>query len=79
MISVLSFFEASQEQKISILNALLDQCEIEPDARKECGYFGIKQPECEGKGCCWRPLEKGSKAPWCFFPAAKGKRLPCLD
>ena len=34
--------------------------------------MGIKQPECEGKGCCWRPLENGSKAPWCFFPAKKG-------
>ena len=34
--------------------------------------MGIKQPECEGKGCCWRPLKDGSKAPWCFFPAKKG-------
>ena len=34
--------------------------------------MGIKQPGCETKGCCWRPLENGSKAPWCFFPAAKG-------
>ena len=50
-----------------------DQCEIDPNKRKECGYFGIKQPECEGKGCCWRPLAKGSKAPWCFFPAKKGE------
>ena len=50
----------------------IDQCEVEPDSRKECGYMGIKQPECEGKGCCWRPLENGSKAPWCFFPAKKG-------
>ena len=46
---------------------------MEPDSRKECGYYGIKQPECEGKGCCWRPLENGSKAPWCFFPAKKGR------
>ena len=35
--------------------------------------MGIKQPECESKGCCWSPLENGSKAPWCFFPAKKGK------
>ena len=53
-------------------NLNLDQCDIEPDARKECGYMGIKQPECESKGCCWSPLENGSKAPWCFFPAKKG-------
>ena len=36
--------------------------------------MGIKQPECEGKGCCWKPLEDGSKAPWCFFPAKKGMK-----
>ena len=35
--------------------------------------MGIKQPECESKGCCWSPLENGSKAPWCFFPAKKGQ------
>ena len=58
-----------------IINKLCvsDQCDIEPKARKECGYYGIKQPECESKGCCWSPLENGSKAPWCFFPAKKGK------
>ena len=54
---------------------ILDQCEVDPDARKECGFMGIKQPGCEAKGCCWRPLENGSKAPWCFFPAAKGKKI----
>uniref|UniRef100_A0A7M5XGX1 P-type domain-containing protein n=1 Tax=Clytia hemisphaerica TaxID=252671 RepID=A0A7M5XGX1_9CNID len=48
-----------------------EQCDIESKARKECGYFGIKKPECEGKGCCWKPLENGSKAPWCFYPAKK--------
>ena len=63
-------------------NLNLDKCDIEPDARKECGYMGIKQPECESKGCCWSPLENGSKAPWCFFPAKKGEfkkyRLYCI-
>ena len=52
---------------------LLEQCQIDGDQRKECGYMGIKQPECEGKGCCWRPLEEGSSGPWCFFPAKKGE------
>ena len=61
-----------RKQNLEILNLNLDQCDIEPDARKECGYMGIKQPECESKGCCWSPLENGSKAPWCFFPAKKG-------
>ena len=65
-------FQRNNFMIILIVNSL-DQCDVEPKARKECGYMGIKQPECESKGCCWSPLENGSKAPWCFFPAKKGK------
>eukprot|EP01136_Pigoraptor_vietnamica_P014105 Opistho-1_new@55911 len=32
--------------------------------RVDCGYVGIQQAECEGKGCCWSPTQDGS--PWCF-------------
>lgn len=48
-------------------------------ARQECGYMGIKQPECESKGCCWKPLQKGSKAPWCYKPGnqTKNKNNSC--
>ncbi|GFR40789.1 hypothetical protein Agub_g1405, partial [Astrephomene gubernaculifera] len=24
-------------------------------SRSDCGYYGIQQAECEGKGCCWSP------------------------
>ncbi|GMH45019.1 hypothetical protein BSKO_12976 [Bryopsis sp. KO-2023] len=34
------------------------------DERIDCGYYGINQGECEGKGCCWVP----GRGPWCFFP-----------
>ena len=36
--------------------------------RKECGFMGINKKQCEAKKCCWRPLGKGSKEPWCFHP-----------
>lgn len=32
------------------------------------GYVGIKQDECEGRGCCWSPKE-GDK--WCFLTKKK--------
>ena len=31
--------------------------------RTDCGFSGIDQAGCEGKGCCWSP---GTGA-WCFF------------
>ena len=49
------------------------------NARKECGYMGIKQPECESKGCCWKPLGKGSKAPWCYNPGKITRQSQALD
>lgn len=33
----------------------------------ESGYYGIKEAECEEKGCCWSPLEEDSVEPWCFY------------
>jgi glucoamylase len=30
----------------------------------DCGYSGIDQTTCEGKGCCWNEATDGS--PWCF-------------
>ena len=33
--------------------------------RRRAGYVGVQQAECEGKGCCWAPLEG---APWCYKP-----------
>ena len=33
--------------------------------RKECGFPGIKQEECEKKSCCWKESTV-DKVPWCF-------------
>ena len=49
------------------------QCQMTVTARQECGYMGIKQPERESKGCCWKPLQKGSKAPGCYKPGKRTK------
>ncbi|RKO86268.1 heme peroxidase [Blyttiomyces helicus] len=36
--------------------------------RKDCGFVGIHQPQCEAKGCCWSPVSPNPKnIPWCFF------------
>ena len=33
--------------------------------RKECGYGGIDQAECEQKNCCWKESTIPN-VPWCF-------------
>eukprot|EP00118_Oscarella_pearsei_P028778 m.2900 g.2900 ORF g.2900 m.2900 type:complete len:913 (+) comp8961_c0_seq1:1487-4225(+) len=38
----------------------------EAGIRRDCGYVGIQQPECNSKGCCWHPTQDHS--PWCFHP-----------
>jgi glucoamylase len=53
--------------------AFSQTCEVQEDLRTDCGYVGINQQQCEGKGCCWKPAGSGS-VPWCFF---KGGASPC--
>ncbi|KAL4423393.1 hypothetical protein ABPG77_004324 [Micractinium sp. CCAP 211/92] len=42
--------------------------------RVDCGYMGMSQAECEGKGCCWAPAQFDGAPhvdlPWCFTPNA---------
>jgi hypothetical protein len=41
---------------VCLLGACLnDSCEMSLDERVDCGYCGINQQQCEGKGCCWMP------------------------
>jgi len=36
--------------------------------RPDCGYNGIPESECEGKGCCWDPIDPNpGNVPWCFY------------
>jgi len=34
--------------------------------KNDCGYMGINQLECEGKGCMWCPSYESSSDPWCI-------------
>ena len=48
------------------------QCNISnSNDRKECGYYGIKDHECHTRGCCWSPLPRGQKGPWCYESPSK--------
>jgi glucoamylase len=47
---------------------------VSGDARLDCGFDGITESECEGKGCCWNPSASSEfgytdNYPWCFFKA----------
>eukprot|EP00475_Leptophrys_vorax_P036702 TRINITY_DN6246_c0_g1_i1.p1 TRINITY_DN6246_c0_g1~~TRINITY_DN6246_c0_g1_i1.p1 ORF type:complete len:932 (-),score=235.95 TRINITY_DN6246_c0_g1_i1:106-2901(-) len=39
--------------------------------RRDCGYYGINQEQCESRNCCWSPTQV-SGAPWCFFSNGAG-------
>lgn len=36
---------------------------------KDCGYYGISQPECEERNCYWKPVDDGGETPWCTYKA----------
>mmetsp|Transcript_33419 Transcript_33419/g.93798 ORF Transcript_33419/g.93798 Transcript_33419/m.93798 type:complete len:571 (+) Transcript_33419:58-1770(+) len=45
------------------------QCDSNATDREDCGYSGIDEDECEGKGCCWEPVSPNpNNEPWCFYP-----------
>ena len=37
----------------------------DPYQRAECGFYGINQTVCNGKGCCYDNTVGGG-VPWCF-------------
>lgn len=41
----------------SLLTALgsTASCDLASSQKRDCGYMGINQAQCEAKGCCWRP------------------------
>lgn len=42
-----------------------------PSTRTDCGFNGITQAQCEGKGCCWLPVSPNpTSVPWCYTPPA---------
>eukprot|EP00971_Amphidinium_carterae_P043755 861237-Amphidinium_carterae.1 len=42
-------------------------CNVDDEVREECGWLGIDEETCAGRGCCWRPTgEVDGPIPWCF-------------
>ncbi|XP_058042205.1 trefoil factor 3-like [Ahaetulla prasina] len=58
-------------RKSCIVNFLLyltvpEQCQVQPNARVNCGYPYISAQECYNRGCCFDSSVVG--VIWCFFP-----------
>ena len=47
-------------------------CTLSDAQKRDCGYIGINQQQCEGKGCCWKPAgnEQRNDVPWCYYSAS---------
>ncbi|XP_040588194.1 trefoil factor 3-like [Mesocricetus auratus] len=43
----------------------LSECKVPPEHRKDCGFPGISEEECNHRGCCFD--SSILRAPWCFF------------
>ena len=41
-------------------------CNVRNSIKKDCGYYGINQLQCEKLGCCWKEQSNPS-IPWCYF------------
>ena len=41
-------------------------CKVHNPIKKDCGYYGINQKDCEGLGCCWKE-DSNPSIPWCFY------------
>lgn len=52
-----------------LFSSLWADCTVDDPSKVDCGYVGVTQSLCEGKGCCWVPGAQGSSTPWCFYPA----------
>ncbi|CAK0826020.1 unnamed protein product [Prorocentrum cordatum] len=46
------------------------QCAVPDHRRRDCGYVGVDQGQCEARGCCWK--QGGHGAPWCLHGEAAG-------
>ena len=41
-------------------------CKVHNPIKKDCGYYGINQIQCEKIGCCWKE-DSNPSIPWCFY------------
>ncbi|XP_078348304.1 uncharacterized protein LOC144633310 isoform X2 [Oculina patagonica] len=45
-----------------------ESCSVSPNDRNDCGWYGIEQDTCEGRGCCYDDTDFGFETKWCFYP-----------
>ena len=38
---------------VSTFPIAADKCSVFPDDRNDCGWYGIYEETCEGRGCCY--------------------------
>ena len=41
-------------------------CKVHNPTKKDCGFYGINQDQCEKLGCCWKD-DSNPSIPWCFY------------
>ena len=47
---------------------IADPCNVRPEDRNDCGWYGIDENTCKGRGCCYDDTIYGVNAKWCFYP-----------
>jgi len=51
-------------------------CEVTVSDRMECGFYGIDEPGCLNRGCCWRSSSVQG-VPWCYDKVAAPPVTQC--
>ena len=42
-------------------------CLVSLDERRDCGWEGIRDWQCQARGCCYDPTVQNTV--WCFYPS----------
>lgn len=58
----------SKHESWLILQWTLDPCDVSPDDRNDCGWFGIDEDTCEDRECCYDDTDHGHDTKYCFYP-----------
>ena len=56
---------ASETSYVSTFPVTADKCSVFPDDRNDCGWYGIDEVICKGRGCCY---DYGYNTINCFYP-----------
>ncbi|XP_051840782.1 trefoil factor 1 [Antechinus flavipes] len=49
-----------------LTQGVFETCNMTPQERKNCGWSGITEKECQERNCCFDSNIRGY--PWCFSP-----------